>query len=352
MIAPGNRFWATIAAQTGGVLLLFFMAIIFDVGSIFERERPCGEIEVGVQWIFIIASLVFAGLVVGFYRGFKHAHECNEFNDSCADRALMTFLYVDIPLLTTLVCLQGGLTRSMFSPLFGLILAAHYAVERRDKMRRVLWDVVAVVAGIVISFAMSILVARGMKSLWGVHIVDFSTLTPTRYALAILWVSLVSVFIFILQMQIIRMPGRPPGRDGVAEGVEQSVSVAPGEPRHEKEGGKEPKAATGSKRAHVAALLSAFVFVASATFLIGSASGVFRPASDTSTLITTITAIVSAISTISATVLAWRHDRRVARENKLKIEQLERELGLRREKRDSTDSEGEEDSTDSEEKRE
>jgi hypothetical protein len=38
------------------------------------------------------------------------------------------------------------------------------------------------------------------------------------------------------------------------------------------------------------------------------------------------TAIISAIGTISALVLAWRSDRRDAREKELKIAQLEREL--------------------------
>jgi hypothetical protein len=43
-------------------------------------------------------------------------------------------------------------------------------------------------------------------------------------------------------------------------------------------------------------------------------------------LVSAFTALISAIGTISAVILAWRSDRRDAREKALKIAQLEREL--------------------------
>lgn len=227
MSYPGNRFWATIAAQAGSVFLLFFIGIIFDIGAI---RAPCPSVqpgaqveavalldaaakaeavEVGVQVIFVIALLVFIGLVVGSYRGFKDARDCGgEFIESCVEKTVTTFLIFDIPLLTILVCLEGGLTRSMFSPLFGLIPLAHYAVERRRK-DRVLKDILAVVIGIIISFLVSIFITEG--KIWGwVTVTDFSSIARRQYALAILFVTLVSIMILILQMRLIRIPKTRP----------------------------------------------------------------------------------------------------------------------------------------------
>ena len=50
------------------------------------------------------------------------------------------------------------------------------------------------------------------------------------------------------------------------------------------------------------------------------------PASDSTTLISAATLIVTTISTISTIWLAWRGDLRESREAKLKIEQLELQL--------------------------
>jgi hypothetical protein len=54
--------------------------------------------------------------------------------------------------------------------------------------------------------------------------------------------------------------------------------------------------------------------------------------SNVTILITAVTAIVSAIGTISTIILAWRSDRRDAREKELKIAQLEQELAASKEK--------------------
>jgi hypothetical protein len=52
-----------------------------------------------------------------------------------------------------------------------------------------------------------------------------------------------------------------------------------------------------------------------------------RPQSDSITVwVSVCTAVISAIGTISTIILAWRSDRRDAREKELKIAQLEREL--------------------------
>jgi cytosine/uracil/thiamine/allantoin permease len=209
---PGNRFWATVAAQTAGVLVLFFIAIMFDVG------KKCDSIlEPGLQMIFIISFLVFLGLVLGFVRAFLPAQKCG-FNDSCVDRALNTFLAVDIFFLTLLVCLEGGLTRSMFSPLFVLIPIAHSAVESDDKTPKIIKVLGLVVACTLVTLVVSILVSKGMQNLFGLsflQIVDFSAKEPTRFAFSLFFVTLISFFIFILSKEIIKMPPQAPPGSGI-----------------------------------------------------------------------------------------------------------------------------------------
>ncbi|MDQ1558109.1 MAG: hypothetical protein QOD32_1169 [Pyrinomonadaceae bacterium] len=87
-----------------------------------------------------------------------------------------------------------------------------------------------------------------------------------------------------------------------------------------------------SNRSYTVALLLAGLFIVSTAILLGGDGSVFRPTSDTSTLVTVVTAIVSAVGTILATIFAWRNDRRVTRENELKIEQLKQELETLKEK--------------------
>jgi hypothetical protein len=199
---PQNRFWATVAAQTAGVLLLFFIAIIFDVG------KQCQlAIEPGVQTVFVVAFLVFVGLVVGFLRGFMPAQECG-FDDPCVNRTIKTYLWVDISLLTILIALEGGLVHSMFWPLFVLIPIAHNTVEQTGKKQRVVKVVLIIIGCTVIIFLFSIF-GDGMNYLFRfsfLPITDFSTLAPKRFAFATAFVSIVSSLIFILSLKIIRMP--------------------------------------------------------------------------------------------------------------------------------------------------
>jgi len=199
------RFWATIAAQLGGVLVLFFIGIIFFVGDFSHRK----DVELGVQWIFVIAFLVFIGLIIGALRAFFWAHKCGGFDHPCVDKTIETFLIVDIPLLTILVCQQGGLSRSIFFSLFFLIPVAHLAVEQEGKRIRVLKGLLAIAISMVITFIVSFSVSYGFNNLFGIDfltVTDFTSSTPKRFAAGVLIVSLITLLIPILQMKIIRLP--------------------------------------------------------------------------------------------------------------------------------------------------
>lgn len=103
-------------------------------------------------------------------------------------------------------------------------------------------------------------------------------------------------------------------------------------PEREKEESREQRVTAESKRRYVFTLLFLGIFIASTTILLGGISGVFYSTSDTLNGIVVFMAVVSAIGTISATILAWKSDRRNARKQELEIEKLERELAAEREK--------------------
>jgi hypothetical protein len=94
-----------------------------------------------------------------------------------------------------------------------------------------------------------------------------------------------------------------------------------------------------SERRYIFALLFASIFIASTTTLLIIYKS-FTPgyvnhaplSSDVAIWATVFTTIVSAIGTFSTIILAWRSDRRDAREKELKIAQLERDLEASREK--------------------
>ncbi|HEV7858467.1 MAG TPA: hypothetical protein VGO91_07545 [Pyrinomonadaceae bacterium] len=113
------------------------------------------------------------------------------------------------------------------------------------------------------------------------------------------------------------------------------------EPQYEQKKSKKQQILAGLKRRYfIVALLCACIFIASTTSLLiiyyksptpRSVGGVFNLASDVPILVSVLTAIVSAVGTISTIILAWRNDRRDVREKEVKIAQLEQELAAIRE---------------------
>jgi hypothetical protein len=118
-----------------------------------------------------------------------------------------------------------------------------------------------------------------------------------------------------------RTAARPEGdeRDGLLD-----------EPMYEQEEDVKRRAVAESEPGYTVTLLFACIFVAS-VIIAAILLRAVRLDSDTPIWVAIFTAIISAIGTISTAVLAWRSDRRDAREKELKIEQLERELEAARE---------------------
>jgi hypothetical protein len=110
-------------------------------------------------------------------------------------------------------------------------------------------------------------------------------------------------------------------------------------PKHEQKKSSEQRVTAESRSRYFVALLFASIFIASTTtlliiyrsFITGDVNRV-PLSSDVIIWVTVFTAIVSAIGTSSTIILAWRNDKRDAREKELKIAQLERELAASSEK--------------------
>ncbi|HBB96843.1 MAG TPA: hypothetical protein DC054_15805, partial [Blastocatellia bacterium] len=173
-----NRFWAVIAAQGLGVMLLILIGIIFDMGP-----KPV-EAEAGLQYLWSIAFLALLGLVASFFVGFVPAHRKDLFEDVWVDKTIEILLYCDIPLLTILVCKQGGLSKSVFFPLFLMIPVAHRLVERDDQLDRVTRGAIWCGVGMLLCCVVSISGAFHIRSPLSIlSVTDYSTLPPKRFAL-------------------------------------------------------------------------------------------------------------------------------------------------------------------------
>lgn len=121
----------------------------------------------------------------------------------------------------------------------------------------------------------------------------------------------------------------PLTREAVTKRITSPINFGndvPDKPKYEQKESRKQRVIAELKHRYIFALLFAYIFIASTTILLGGVSGVFHSTCETSTWATAITSIVSAIGTMSATILTWRIDRRDAREKELKIALLEREV--------------------------
>lgn len=188
-----ERFWAAVGAQTAGALLLLFIGNVFGA-------NPRVELSAGLGWIHRMAVMAIGALIVGLTL-FKLAKRKCKDSHTCVDAVILTLLAFDIPIVSFLVCQQGGLSRSMFVPLFFLIPAAHLAVERPDKKHRVYVATCFIGAGILVSWFVS---WSNPIKLGSVFVTDFSGVDAESFATALLIVSLISLFIPLIQWGIVK----------------------------------------------------------------------------------------------------------------------------------------------------
>jgi MFS family permease len=145
------RFWAAVAAQGAGLVLLIILGILVFPNHQDNIDRGLTVIHraIGVYLVSFVAILFIPPIIAACKRS-KTVLE-HDF----VDWAIWAFVWVDINLLLTLVCQEKGLCRSMFLPVFLLIPVAYVSVERIEKKSHALVVLAMIIVYMVISFYMS-----------------------------------------------------------------------------------------------------------------------------------------------------------------------------------------------------
>jgi len=143
------------------------------------------------------------GLVVGFIIVFLNAKQPGVIEEKSVDRMLILFICVDLLGLLFIVCQQGGLSRSMFLPVFFLIPAAYLAVVNPSKMNSAYVIIFSVALCVIISFPISYFKLDKLKLLiFRIKITDFDELYPKAYNWGFLVVCGASLLVPALQLFI------------------------------------------------------------------------------------------------------------------------------------------------------
>jgi hypothetical protein len=178
-----DRFYTSVATQMGGLVLLVVLGVL-----IFPMP-PDPKVVAGLQYIQIAIGIYLLGFTIGICLPFLRAwwkQRSEIYEDFSVDLSIWIFAGFDIAILLFLVCQEDGLCRSMFLPVFLLIPAGYFVVERDDKKRRVLAVVGMILMGMIISYFMS----------------DSKILVWSWLPLIIMWVEILFVFIMLALRRI------------------------------------------------------------------------------------------------------------------------------------------------------
>lgn len=182
-----HRFAAIFCGQILGVLILVVVGIFP-----FSSTTPAMATGLAViKWTIGIAlGTSVLGLVVislPYKRNGRLDHRS-------MNRALWLLVGVDLVALLFLVCQEGGLSRSMFFPMFFLIPAGYMVVEGPSKTKGTYFVVAVTAACVLISFLVSASIPSKLDViLFSISTTDFASLDPTGYNQSLVMVSLVSL---------------------------------------------------------------------------------------------------------------------------------------------------------------
>ncbi len=210
-LGASARFTVTITAQVAGLILLFVLG-----GGTFPIDNQ--DIVRGlyfiqtIMWWYLGVTLIVPTVILLYA---LVCVRCDPLDHPYIDKILLTYVGIDLLLLLLLVCQEGGLCRSMFLPVFFLIPIAYLAAEQPGHRVRKLLVLLSIVVCIVISYLVSrwTMPPQGTTNLqpaipFGlggrtIHVTDFSTLAHASYDEAILYASLVSAFVPIIQIGLV-----------------------------------------------------------------------------------------------------------------------------------------------------
>lgn len=225
---------------------------------------------------------------------------------------LKAIVWIDLVAMLCLVSFTGGLSDSFYMPILVVIPVAAFLIQEEP-------DYKFTFTVFIISFIFIILAAAVNGFGIDKWLTNRWLLNPTnQHSHYILYLCVGTIFgagipfIDVLVRYWHKQEDEQP--DG---STRLKTNDVPDKPENKQKESRKQRITASAKRKYIAALLFA-TFIISATVLLGNVSGVFHPTSDTSTWVAVFTAIVSAIGTISTTILAWRKDRRDAKEKELK----------------------------------
>ena len=201
-VTAESRFWAIIIGQLVGVLFFFAAGIVpFIRYGQLPDQNTRHDIKVGLTVITILGGIVFLALVIGLCWLLCLAKRSGEHSDKHVDYLLWAFVFVDLVGLLFAVYQQGGLSRSMFLPVFFLIPAAYLAVVNPSRINTTYYVIFSIAGCLVISFLASYYNVTKLPLLQ-IKVTDLSTLYRKGHNVALLIVCGVSLGIPALQLWI------------------------------------------------------------------------------------------------------------------------------------------------------
>lgn len=198
-----KRLSAILFGQCIGVILLILVGLVpFSNYGTLGDEAIRNDIGFGIKIIIIFFVIALLAFIVGFI-----IVKClsDELQQKYVSTILWSFILLNLACLLFVVCQQGGLSRSMFIPVFFLIPAAYMAVDQ-PSVKKMFILLGAIGLCILISYCISRNNVTELHFfLFSVKVTDFSILHHKGYNLAFFIISVVSLITPALQLGYLRL---------------------------------------------------------------------------------------------------------------------------------------------------
>ena len=197
-------FWAVIAGQGMGIFFIIVCAGIlpYVLCKWNEDSNKQKAAQFGLRIVAIVALCTLAVTIILIIRAMPFS---DKVTSEYVESAICWLIGVDLVCLLFVVCQQGGLTRSVFLPVFFLIPTAYLAVVPKESMRKIVILLGLISACCVISYLVSRFVSHKKEAklpLLRLEITDFSILHHRGYNFAYLIVSIISLITPAVQFAI------------------------------------------------------------------------------------------------------------------------------------------------------
>lgn len=193
-----DSFVAILGGQGLGVVLLVAVGVVpfSDYGK-FKDDSIRKEIGYGIKIIRIFSAITLVALLVGYliFRLLSIEHQ-----QKYVGTMLWGFIFLDLVALLFVVCQQGGLSRSMFLPVFFLIPAAYITVDQPSILEMSFLLTIIGLCLLISYYISRDKVTELRFPFFTVRVTNFSTLHHKGYNWAFLIVSIISLLTPALQL--------------------------------------------------------------------------------------------------------------------------------------------------------